>query len=202
MQPRSASPGDDVLRAQSLLDQLVFDYREAPLIAVLMPAQHKLNAVPLHDRVDSFSGDRADRIFAMVSGGIRRMVKVDDFPILAGVPQVALQPREHSVGGSALQQVRVDRSEVNVAPIVRIVAPEIGRVDPAIGHRVDGQVRRCRVHHVIVIAGGRKERKAFHQRSVQPEVGGIVLREAPLRIGEVTRMERESDAGFGAHQRR
>src|SRR5262249_48039036 len=85
--------------------------------------------------------------------------------------------------------MRVNRNEVDVAPVVRIVTPSVGRRDAFSRYRVDGQVCCSQwVGEVVVVCRRWEERDGAHRRRVVVKVVSLIVLIRAFRIDDVARV--------------
>src|SRR5581483_2146313 len=103
-----------------------------------MTADHELYAVAFQQSHYTVPNLGTDHISDVMPGGIRRMVKIDDLPEFPGSGKVLIHPVQHSVCRIGRQKVRIERGEVRVAPIERVIAAAVILGYAAIGNGVKG----------------------------------------------------------------
>ena len=111
------------------------------------------------------------------AGRIRRIVEIDDPPELLRRSQITFQPPEHRsirVDRSVQAQVRIDRNEVRVAPVERVIPAAVRCRHAVARQRVKVEIRRRARDIVIMISWTRKEGHGAHCSSVVVEILPLV----------------------------
>src|SRR5262245_31918078 len=83
----------------------------------------------------------------------------------------------------------IDRYEMHIAPIVRVIATAVRQRDALIWNRVNGQIREGVRHVVIVISWTWKERYRAHRRGVKVKVVSLVRFVIADHVHEIARVK-------------
>src|SRR5262245_36649500 len=95
---------------------------------------------------------------------IRWMMNESDLPELASRSQIIVEPGEHTVRRRRGHQVGIQRGEMRIAPIERVISPGIGGIDAALRTEMRRQVWGGRVHYVIMISRSGEDWQSFKER--------------------------------------
>src|SRR5215471_1228236 len=128
----------------------------------------------------------------MHPGGVGWMVKKYNAPERACKSQIVFQPGQHfaiSLYGLLQRSIGIERNNVSVPPIERIVSATIIDRHGSLRHGVKSQIRCRIIRHVVVITGRSEKWNTTHQTAVIREVVRLVLRKGTVHVGNVTDMQ-------------
>src|SRR5437867_497646 len=129
IQKCAPAPGRDVVRSDFRRHERGFSRRPASLIAVFVSCQYNLYTIVFKYGDDLVANVSGVEVIHVRSGCERWIMEINDAPELTGRAQVIFQPLQHwATGGySALQRLMaIQRYEMNIAPVERIVLVTIG----------------------------------------------------------------------------